>query len=112
MSGHSAPPPVRKHLMVPGQPRPQNREPMSLSRVQRWVLSTLVATTILHLSAGLVVAAAFSDRLDAKIGLLVIAAAFGVVAILAALLVHRQRLLSAWLLLGIVPSLVGAWLIF
>jgi hypothetical protein len=98
--------------MVPGQPRPQNREPMSLSRVQRWVLSTLVATTILHLSVGLVVAAAFSDRLDAKIGLLVIAAGFGVMAILAALLVHRQRLLNAWLLLGILPSLVGAWIIF
>jgi len=98
--------------MVPGQPRPQNREPMSLSRVQRWVLSTLAATTILHLSAGLVVAAAFSDRLDAKIGLLVIAAAFGVLAILAALLVHRQRPLSPWLLLGILPSVVGAWIIF
>jgi hypothetical protein len=112
MSGQSAPRPVRKHLMVPGQPRSQNREPMSLSRVQRWVLSTLAATTILHLAVGLVVAAAFSDRLDAKIGLLVIAAAFGVMAMLAALLVHKQRLLSPWLLLGILPSLVGAWIIF
>ncbi len=113
MSGQpAARPPARKHLMTPGQPRPQNREPMSLSRVQRWVLSTLAATTILHLSAGLVVAAAFSHRLDAEIGLLVIAGAFGFLAILAALLVHKRPLLSPWLLLGLAPSLVGAWFVF
>ncbi len=112
MSGPAVPPRVRKHLMTPGQPRPQNREPMSLSRVQRWVLSTLAATTILHLSAGLVVAAAFSERLDARIGLLVIAGAFGVLAVLAALLVHQQRPLSPWLLLGALPTVVGAWIVF
>lgn len=98
--------------MTPGAPRPVNREPMSLGTVQRWVLSTLVAITILHLSMGLVVAAAFSDRLDAQIGLLVIGAAFGVVAIVAALLIHQHRLLSPWLLLGLAPSIVGAYFIF
>ena len=40
---------------------------MSLSTVQKWVLSTLAATTIMHLAIGLVVAAAFSDGLDEKI---------------------------------------------
>lgn len=105
-------PRVRKHLMTPGAPRPQNAEPMSLGRVQRWVLSTLAATTIMHMAIGLVVAAAFSERLDAKIGLLVIGAAFGLVAMATALIIHRHRLLSAWLLLGLVPSAVGAWLIF
>jgi hypothetical protein len=105
-------PPVRKHLMQPGAPRPQNREPMSLSGVQRWVLSTLAATTIMHLAVGLVVAAAFSDGLDEKVGLLVIAAAFGVIAMVAALLIHEKRPVSPWLLVGLVPSLVGAWWIF
>ena len=105
-------PPVRKHLMDPHRPRPQNREPMSLGRVQKWVLSTLAATTILHLAAGLVVAAIFSERLDAQIGLLAIGAAFGVIAILAALIIHQHRLLSPWLLLGLVPSVIGAVLIF
>lgn len=105
-------PPVRKHLMTPGQPRNQNRDPMSLGRVQRWVLSTLAATTILHLSMGLVVAAAFSDTLDAQVGLLVIAAAFGVLALAAALLIHQRSPLSPWLALGLLPSLVGAVLIF
>lgn len=105
-------PPVRKHLMDPNSPRPQNREPMSLGRVQKWVLSTLAATTILHLAAGLVVAAIFSERLDAQIGLLAIGAAFGVLAILAALIIHQHKLLSPWLLLGLAPSLVGALVIF
>ncbi len=112
MSGPSVQPPVRKHLMTPGQPRPMNREPMSLTRVQRWVASTLAATTILHLAAGLVVAAAFSQRQDARIGLLVIATAFGVLSVAAALVIHKQRLLSPWLLLGLAPGIVGAFVVF
>ncbi len=98
--------------MTPGAPRPQNSEPMSLGRVQRWVLATLAATTIMHLSAGLVVAAIFSDRLDSQIGLLVIGAAFGLIAMLAALIIHQHRLLSPWLVLGLVPSAIGAIVIF
>jgi hypothetical protein len=102
----------RKHLMTPGQPRPQNRERMSLGTVQKWVLSTLAATTVLHLAAGLVVAAAFVEKVSSQVGLLVIAGAFGVIAVVAALLIHQHRLLSPWLLLGLLPSAVGAWLIF
>ena len=111
-SGQQPRPAVRKHLMVPGQQRPQRREPMSLGTVQKWVLSTLAATTIMHLAIGIVIAAVFSERLDAKIGLLVIAAAFGVVAMVAALLIHKHRLLSPWLLLGLVPALVGSVFVF
>ena len=103
--------PVRKHLMDPGNPRPMNREPMSIGRVQKWVLSTLAATTIMHLAIGLVVAAAFAERVDAQVGLLVIGAAFGVIAVLAALVIHQHRLLSGWLALGLVPSVVGAFVI-
>ncbi len=85
---------------------------MSLTAVQRWVMSSLTAVTILHLSVGLVVAAYFSDRTDARIGLLVISAAFGVIAFEAALLIHRRRPVSWWLLAGLVPPLLGAWLVF
>lgn len=102
-------PRVRKHLMDPGNPRPTNREPMSLGRVQRWVLSTLAATTILHMTFGLVVAAVFSARRDAQVGLLVVGAAFGVVAMATALVIHQRRPLSPWLLLGLLPSVAGAW---
>lgn len=98
--------------MQPGVPRPQNREPMSIGNVQRWVMSTLTATTIMHLAVGLVVAAAFSDGLDEQVGLLLIGAAFGIVAMVAALLIHQKSPLSTWLLLGLLPSIVGAWWIF
>lgn len=100
--------------MTPGSPRPRNQDPMSLGRVQRWVLSTLAAVTIAHMSAGLVVAAVFMEeaRLDSLIGLLVIAGAFGMIAVVAALVIHKQRLLSPWLLLGFLPSAIGAYLTF
>lgn len=111
-TGEPRPPAVRKHLMTPGQPRPRRPEPMSLGTVQRWVMSSLVALTVMHLAAGVVVAAVFSDRLDSQIGLLVISAAFGLMAIVAALVIHRHRLLSPWLLLGLAPALVGAYVIF
>ena len=111
-SGQSRPPAARKHLRTPGQPRPQQRYNTSLTSVQRWVMSTLVAITILHLSAGLVVAAYFSDRLDSQIGLLVISALFGLIAFGAALLIHKRSPLSLWLLPGLLPALVGAYLLF
>jgi len=85
---------------------------MSLTNVQRWVMSTLVAITIMHLAVGVMLAAYFSNRQDARIGLLVISAAFGIVAMAAALIIHKHRLVSPWLLLGLVPALVGAYLLF
>ena len=110
--GQSGPPAVRKHLMTPGQPRPPQRDSMSLGSVQKWVMSTLVATTILHLAAGVVVAAYFSDEVVSQVGLLVISALFGLIAFEAALLIHKHRPVSLWLLPGLVPALVGAYLIF
>jgi len=101
----------RKHLMTPGQPRATRPEPMSVTLVQKWVMSALAVTTIGHLAAGLVVAAAYADRLDAKIGLIVIAGAFGVIAVAAALLIHQRRALSPWLLVGLLPTLVGALIV-
>jgi hypothetical protein len=110
--GQPDPPKVRKHLMTPGQPRLQRPEPMSLGRVQRWVLAILAATTIMHLSAGLVLAAVFSEKESSRIGLLVISGAFGVLAIAAALLIHKRNPLSPWLVLGLVPVGVGAYFVF
>lgn len=102
----------RKHLMVPGQPSRQRADAMSLGRVQRWVMSTLAVTTILHLAAGLVVAALYVDPLDAQIGLLVIAGAFGVIAAGVGLLIHQRSPLTPWLALGVLPAVVGAFLVF
>jgi hypothetical protein len=113
---HTAPaaPPTRrrKHLMDPNNPQPMRRDSMSLNRVQTWVLSTLAVTTILHMSAGLVVAALVADTEDARIGLLVIAGLFGVLSVVAALAIHKRPLFSWWLLLGWLPSIIGAYFIF
>lgn len=110
--GQSGPPAVRKHLMVPGQPRPPQRDSMSLGSVQKWVMSTLITITILHLAAGVVVAAYFSDQVVSQVGLLVISALFGLIAFEAALLIHQRRPVSLWLLPGLLPALAGAYLIF
>lgn len=108
-------PPRRRHLMDPAAPRRPSSSAAaqrSLLRVQRWVMSTLAVTTILHLSAGLVLAAVFlpDPRLSAQVGLNVIAAAFGVMAVAVGLAVHGRSPLSPWLALGLLPGLVGLWL--
>jgi hypothetical protein len=110
-------PPRRRarHLIDFDNPPPAPQPgAMTLSQVQRWVLSVLAVTTIFHMSAGLVVAAFYVDagRTDARIGLLVIAALFGAMAVMAGLGIHGRPLASWWLLLGSVPSLVGAYLMF
>lgn len=86
---------------------------MDVERVKRWVLSILAATTILHLSWGLVISAIFidDDKRASQIGLNVIAAAFGVIAFATALMIHGRRPLHPILVLGLVPSVVGLWLV-
>ena len=111
-SGQQRRPAVRKHLMTPGQPVRTRRDPMSLSTVQKWVMSTLIAITIMHFAAGLVVAAAFSDRPDARIGLLVISGVMGMLAVVAARLIHQRSPLTPWLAAGLLPALVGCWWVF
>ncbi|QIX27840.1 hypothetical protein ncot_15520 [Nocardioides sp. JQ2195] len=104
-----------KHLMDPSNPRRQvdpeqlREEKRKLQNVQRWVGSTLAVTTILHMAAGLVIAAMVvpDDRLDAKIGLNVIAGAFGVLSVAAGLVIHARPVLSWWLLLGVLVTPIG-----
>jgi hypothetical protein len=107
-------PPVRraKHLIDPSVP-PRRADPVGLTNVQRWVMSILATTTILHLSAGLVLAAVLPDdmKTGSRIGLCVIAAAFGVIAVACGLLIHRRKLPSAWLLLGTLPGIIGVVLV-
>lgn len=86
----------------------------SLTQVQRWVMSSLATTTVLHMAVGLVVAAFAIDkaRVEAQIGLLVIAGAFGMIAVAVGVLIHRRSPLTPWLLLGWLPSILGAVLLF
>ena len=98
--------------MDPANPQRQVND-HRLTSVQRWVVSVLAVTTILHLSAGLVVAAYFldEDEVAARVGLCVIAGAFGVVAAGVGRLIHQKPIASTWLLLGLVPGVVGVALV-
>ncbi len=102
--------PRARHLMDPANPRMDHPESESITRVQTWVMSVLAVTTILHLSISLAISAAFIDpamRVE-RIGLLAIAGAFGVVAVAAGLAIHSRLVPTWWLLLGLVPGVVGA----
>jgi hypothetical protein len=108
----------RGHLLDMDAPRRVVRDPekdaRDLARVQRWVMSTLAVTTVIHLSIGLVVAAVMlEDAPDSsRIGLAVIAGIFGAMAVATGLAIHGRRIVSPWLLLGVIPTSIGLWLAF
>jgi hypothetical protein len=94
--------------MDPANPvRPVNDH--RLTQVQRWVISVLAVTTILHLSVGLVIGAFFLDEQAraSRVGLCVIGGLFGVVAAAVGRLIHQKDVASWWLALGFLPGLVG-----
>src|SRR4051794_25586112 len=80
-----------------------------LTQVQRWVVSVLAVTTILHLSVGLVIGALFLDvdQTVSRVGVCVIGGLFGVVAAGVGRLIHQKPIASWWLTLGFLPGLVG-----
>lgn len=99
--------------MDPANPQRPSVASHEITRVRQWVLSVLVATTILHLAAGLAIAGVVADgrRAGAGVGLNVLAAVCGVGAVLAARLIHGRTPLSWWLLPGVTPGLVGLWFV-
>jgi CHASE2 domain-containing sensor protein len=101
-----------RHLMDPANPVRQVND-RSLTNVQRWVASALATTTIFHLAAGLVIAAVFmdDDNRVSQIGLCVIAGAFGIIAIGVGLAIHGRRPISPWSVLGLLPTVVGLFLV-
>ena len=107
-----------RHLMDPANPRREVKSQatgsMHLEPVQKWVLSILAATTIVHLAGGLGDRGDVHQQLrtDAQIGLNILAGAFGVIAVAVFRAIHQFKLLSPWLLIGLVPTVVGLWLTF
>ena len=97
--------------MDPNNPRPMVND-HSLTTTQRWVMSVLAVFTIAHLAIGIVVAALATpaDATGPRIGLNLIAGAFGVIGVAAGFAIHRRSPLSPWLLVGLLPAVVGLWL--
>jgi hypothetical protein len=110
--------PRRRHLLDPADLRGSHQRsigsPKALTSVQRWVMSVLAVTTILHFSAGIALAAILMDdhRVDARVALNLLAAVTGVLAVAAGLAIHGKKPVSPWLLLGLVPGVVGAVVTF
>ena len=85
---------------------------MQVERVQKWVMSALLLTTATIFAGGLSVLAGSADRAGAKPGLLVIAGVVGLVAMAGVRVINQKRIASPWLLLGLLPSLVGWYFLF
>ena len=83
------------------------------TQVQRWVVSALAVTTIMHLSVGLVIGALFLDEQVpvSRFGVSVIGGLFGVVAAGVGRLIHQKPIASPWLAVGFLPGLVGLVLV-
>jgi len=77
-------------------------------------MSVLLVTTLFHFSAGIAIAAILYDdhSMGARIVLNVLAGLTGVLAVAAGRAIHGKQLISPWLLLGLLPGIVGAFLTF
>lgn len=87
---------------------------MELLRVQRWVASTLALTVAYVWSSGMVLGALYTvdqSRTGAQIGILSMAAVIGAAAIVGVRVINGLSILTPWLLAGLFPSAVGAWVL-
>ncbi len=82
--------------------------------VQRWVLTVLTISIVFHLAGGLAFAAYFinPDVPSSRIGLLIIAALMGCLAVGAVCAIHRRRVVTPWLAIGLIPALSGVYFCF
>lgn len=109
--------PRRRHLMDPNAPR-QKKDPEAVKKLettQRRVVSVVVMTIILHLTAALIVSAVLDvggHKAFTKVALVVIGALFWNVGVGAVLALNKKSPLSPWHLTSLVPLGVGLWLAF
>jgi hypothetical protein len=97
-----------RHLMDPDHPvRPV--DDASLTRVQRWVLSSLTVVTVAHFAVGLLLAALVlpEQAVGGRIVLAVIAAILWVAGIAGARAIHGVPVVSGWLGAGVALGVAG-----
>jgi hypothetical protein len=87
---------------------------VKLETVQRWVASVI----FIHVGGSPAIAlAVYSPHLvstdhSSGVGLWVMSAVIGLMTAGGVLLIHQRSLLSAWLLLGVLPAAVSAFFVF
>lgn len=87
---------------------------MQIGQVQKWVL-TIVAIGVIGLHATAMAAAplAYQAKVPgAKPGLLIISGVFGMLAVVAARVIHKKSALTPLLLLGWIPAAAFAWVYY
>ena len=85
---------------------------MEVERVQKWVMSALLLVTSFIFAGGLCFLAGTVDRPGAKPGLITIAAFVGLVALVGVRIINQKRILTPWLLLGLVPSSIAVYVLY
>lgn len=97
-----------RHLMDPENPvRPVNDA--SLTRVQRWVLSSLTLVTVAHFAVGLLLAARAlpAEVVGGRVALAAIAGVLWTAGVAGSRALHDARIWSAWLLVGPLLGVAG-----
>jgi hypothetical protein len=79
---------------------------MEVERVQRWVASALVLTVATLFATGMAILSGTVDRAGAQPGLLIISGVVGLMAMAGMRAINVKRILTPWLLLGLLPAVV------
>ncbi|MGH3333689.1 MAG: hypothetical protein ACRDPJ_20520 [Nocardioidaceae bacterium] len=86
---------------------------MDVVRVQRWVMSALLLTTMALFASGLALMSLYvENRGGSRVGLMVIAGVVGVGAMVGVRLLNQKSWLTPWLTLGLAPALGAAYVAF
>jgi hypothetical protein len=87
---------------------------VQIERVQRWVGSSLLLLVGSMLSLGMVLASLFvieETRGGAQVGLVVMATVVAILTLLGIRLLNQLSLVTPWLLLGLLPAIIGGSLL-
>ena len=79
---------------------------MEVERVQRWVMSALLITVCTLFATGMAILSGIVDRAGARPGLLIISGVVGLMAMAGMRAINLKRILTPWLLLGLLPAVV------
>jgi hypothetical protein len=79
---------------------------VEIERVQRWVASALVLTVATLFATGMAILSGTVDRAGARPGLLIISGVVGLMAMAGMRAINEKRILTPWLLLGLLPAVV------
>jgi hypothetical protein len=79
---------------------------MQVERVQRWVMSALLITVCTLFATGMAILSGIVDRAGARPGLLIISGVVGLMAMAGMRAINLKRILTPWLLLGLLPAVV------